>query len=78
MDEGKQADLVLPAVEQFNSAQRQDDEWEPLIAYLESGTIPPNAQAAHLVQQRSVQFAVDSNQSLVHLLVHRTVTVVIR
>lgn len=67
MDEGKQADLVLPAVEQFNSAQRQDDEWEPLIAYLESGTIPPNAQAAHLVQQRSVQFAVDSNQSLVHL-----------
>ena len=27
MDEGQQAELVLPAVEQFNSAQRQDDEW---------------------------------------------------
>jgi hypothetical protein len=67
MDEGKQAEPVLPAVESFSSAQRQDSEWSPLIAYLESGTIPSDTLTAAKVQQQQAKFALDNNQSLVHL-----------
>ena len=66
MDEGRQAEQVLPAVEQFNCTQRQDSEWAPLITYLECGTIPPDAVLARRVQQQRPRFAIDNNQSLVY------------